>query len=269
VSYAFSPTQAGAATGTSSIAVEIYAGEQFTGDSQDATIALSGTGLAPLAISTGSLAFGDATVGSTAPAQVVTLTNTTAAAVSFQITGGGVASGGFTGSVGACGSAVETLQPGASCASVSYAFTPTQTGAVTGTSSIAVEIYAGGAFTGYSQDQAISLTGSGVGPGPHLLVTPDGLNLGAAPVGVATAGLTALVRDTGTVTLTGLTVAAATGSGFSATSTCPSSLAPGASCTVTYVLTPTAQGAASGSDTVSAAAGDAQVTLTGSGTATR
>jgi len=85
--------------------------------------------LAQFLISPTALDFGDVPLGSTSPQQTVTITNKGSLSVVMSGAGGGA---GVFGGVQDCQG--TTLAPGASC-HMFYAFTPTTTGAVTGTTS--------------------------------------------------------------------------------------------------------------------------------------
>ena len=88
-----------------------------------------GPGGPTLSLSPGSLAFGSRTVGSTSPAQSVTVSNTGSAAATLS----GVTVSGDYARTTTCGS---SLAAGATC-TVSVTFTPTATGARNGTLSVA------------------------------------------------------------------------------------------------------------------------------------
>jgi hypothetical protein len=85
--------------------------------------------LAQFLISPTALDFGDVPLGSTSPQQTITITNKGSLPVVMSGAGGGA---GVFGGVQDCQG--TTLAPGASC-HMFYAFTPTTTGAVTGTTS--------------------------------------------------------------------------------------------------------------------------------------
>jgi len=95
------------------------------------TVPLSGTAAAPLSYSPGSINFGTISVGKTSAVKTVTLHNGTAATtLSLSITASG---SGFTISGGSCGS---SLAADSSC-TVTLSFTPSASGAVTGSLGIA------------------------------------------------------------------------------------------------------------------------------------
>ncbi len=86
-----------------------------------------------------------------------------------------------------------------------------------------------------------------VGPLPSAGVSPSSLDFGAQAVGVATASQPLTLSNTGSNTLSIVTVSisGANASDFSQTNTCGSSLAAGASCSISVTFTPSAAGARS------------------------
>jgi centrosomal CEP192-like protein/ASPM-SPD-2-Hydin domain-containing protein/HYDIN/CFA65/VesB family protein/beta-propeller repeat-containing protein len=103
--------------------------------------------------------------------------------------------------------------------------------------------------TPYSSSQLVLFRSSLATPGVTNPVTlsPASLNFGLQPVGFASAGQTITVSNSGSATLTGLSVSiTGTNAGYFATTSggCGTSLTPGSSCTVTVVFTPGATGSA-------------------------
>ncbi|MCW2881554.1 MAG: coagulation factor 5/8 type domain protein, partial [Sphaerisporangium sp.] len=201
-----------------------------------------------LAGSPGLLSFPALQVGSTSPAQAVTVTNgaTTAAPISSVTVTGDYAQ------TNNCGSSVAA---GGSC-TVNVTFTPTATGTRTGTLTVASSA-PGGPVTA-------SLTGSGTN-GVALAASPGSLSFGARQGGTTSPAQAVTVTNSGTAsaTLSGVT----TTGDYAQTNTCGSSLAAGASCTVNVTFTPTASGSRPG--TVKVASNDVNspltVNLSGSG----
>ena len=239
VSIVFTPTASGALTGAltvvSSLGVEAM---PLAGTGQTAAT----DGLAP-----GSLVFAAQQIGTTSPAQDITLTNTGDQPLTQIIVTG---SGDFT-FVNNCGA---LLQGHASCA-VAVAYAPTRTGAETGTLTIADEF----------RNQTVALTGSGQAP-PGVSATPTSINFGGLAVGSTSAPQIITVTNSGGVPLTNLsqTITAAF---VIAANQCPATLAAGAACPISLAFSPTAAGAVSGTLTLSAAnlAKPLTVALAGSG----
>ena len=139
VNVRFAPSALGSRTATLMIT------DNASGSPQ--TVALSGTGLAPVTVAPAGLAFGSQTVQTTGAAMTVTLSNSLSASVpvsSVAATGPfAVASNGCSPSVGAR----------AKC-SIGVTFTPTGTGSQTGTLKIA--------NSAFGSPEQVSLSGTGV-----------------------------------------------------------------------------------------------------------
>jgi hypothetical protein len=228
ISFTFAPTAAGAATAT------------ITGSWNGApfSIGLAGTGIAAgstptqvLRITPTGLEFGAVAVGTTSAAQAVTVTNVSSAAVTLSGTGG-TPTGPFATTNNCQG---MSLAAGASC-QMQFTFTPTAAGAATGTAT--------GAWNG--QSYTIALHGTG-GAGSTLLITPTGLDFGDARVGTTTAGQGVIVRNVGTAPIVLALTGGTTAAPFALAQSCHgTTLAPGATCTMTYTFAPTAVGAFTG-----------------------
>jgi F5/8 type C domain/Pectate lyase superfamily protein/Abnormal spindle-like microcephaly-assoc'd, ASPM-SPD-2-Hydin len=207
----------------------------------------SGVTVAPSALN-----FGSVVVGSTSSAQTATVSNPTSAAVSVS----SIAASGDFAQTNTCGSSIAA---GASC-TVSVTFTPTATGSRTGS----LTVNAGGVTN------TVSLSGTGTSSGgggsATLAASPTSLSFGNEAVGSTSSAQTVTVTNTGGAAAS---VSSVSASGpFAETNTCGSSIAAGASCTVSVTFKPTAAGAASGNLTVASNATDATLTvpLTGTGT---
>ncbi|MFG1876469.1 choice-of-anchor D domain-containing protein [Sphaerisporangium sp. NPDC049003] len=198
--------------------------------------------------SPGLVSFEARQVGTTSPAQAVTISNgaTTAAPISSVSVSGDYAQ------TNTCGS---SLAAGASC-TVNVTFKPTATGTRTGTLTVASSA-PGGPVT-------VSLTGSGTN-GVALTASPASLSFGSRQSGSTSPAQAVTVTNSGTApaTLSGVT----TTGDYAQTNTCGATLAAGASCTVNVTFTPTASGSRPG--TVKVASNDVNspltVNLSGSG----
>ena len=102
--------------------------------------------------------------------------------------------------------------------------------------------------------------------GPTLTASPASLSFGSQAVGSASAAQTVTVANTGTAAASLSSVSA--GAPFAETNTCGSSIAAGASCTVSVKFSPTAAGAAAGSLSVASNAPGSPLTVALSGTGT-
>ena len=115
--------------------------------------------------------------------------------------------------------------------------------------------------------QTVGLTGTGVVP---VSVTPASLAFASQTVGTTSAAKTVTVKNNQSSTLTSLSLTfTGTNAGdfLQSATTCGSSLAAGASCTVSVQFEPSATGARSGTLTVndSATTSPQAVALTGTG----
>ncbi|MEY2894000.1 MAG: hypothetical protein RJA98_3908 [Pseudomonadota bacterium] len=254
---AFTPTAAGARTGTLSIA--------HNGLTTPALIALSGTGAGTVAtpiaaLAPGALSFASTAVGSTSAQQSTTLSNSgtgpltigtiTRTGTDFTIAGGTCAAGG-------------TVAAGSSC-TVALAFAPAATGARTG--SVAITHNASGGTA------TVSLSGTATAAAaPAAALSASTLSFGSLTVGSTSSGQSLTLSNSGTAALTLGTLS--TGSSDYAISggSCAAggTVAAGASCTVALTFTPTAAGARSATLTVThnASGGSSTAGLSGTGVA--
>ncbi len=216
------------------------------------TIALSGTGTAPVTLSSTSLNFGAVVIGTSKKASPVTLSNL----MNVALTGITV---GVTGSaysqVNTCGTSIAAH----STCSITVTFAPTTTGTQTGTVTIT--------DSAVNSPQTISLTGLGQLP---VTVSPLNLGFGIVKVGTTTAPKTVTVKNNQKISLSITSIAftgADPGDYAQSATTCGSSLAAGAKCTISITFTPKAIGARSASLTItdSAITSPQSVKLAGTG----
>src|SRR5437867_6713694 len=260
ISVTFKPTATGTRTGSVTIT------DSATGSPQK--ISLTGSGVSsgtstPVAsLSPTSLAFGNQTVGTTSAAKVVTLSNTGTAALS--ITGIAVA-GTNVGDFTQTHTCLSSLAAGARC-TISVTFKP----AATGTRSARVSV----TDNASGSPQAVVLSGSGVSSsttGPAVSLSPTSLAFGNQTVGTTSAVKYATLTNTGHATLTFSGSFAISGDfHFAGLGTCGSSVAAGASCTISVKFTPTATGTRTGTVTLNDNAPNTpqRVPLTGTGVST-
>ncbi|MGD0225481.1 MAG: choice-of-anchor D domain-containing protein [Terriglobia bacterium] len=198
-------------------------------------------------VSPGSLTFGNLVVGVTSASQTVTLLN--AGSATINITAVSV-----TGDFSQTNNCSSTVASGSNCTFLVY-FTPTQTGARTGTLSITSSASSGA--------QTVSLSGTGVGLTAQ--VSPASLTFAAQLVGTASTAQNLVLANIGTTpfNFTGVNVSG----DFSQTSNCPATLAAGSSCTFQVVFTPTATGTRRGILSITTTASNTlpDVNLTGTG----
>jgi hypothetical protein len=111
------------------------------------------------------------------------------------------------------------------------------------------------------QSITMSVTNSS---GPALTASPTSVSFGSQAVGSASAAQTVTVTNPGTAAASVSSISA--GAPFTETNTCGSSVAAGASCTVSVTFSPTAGGAAAGSQSVASSAPGSPLTVALSGT---
>ncbi len=221
--------------------------------------------LPTLAVSPTSLTFGPQVVGTTTPAQTVTLTNNTSTATAFTsvtVTGGSPAAAGmdFTSPSNTCGTSIAA---GASC-TISVVFTP----------STAVVEMANLVITDadVSNPQTVTLTGTGTSS--PLTVAPTSLVFGSQPLGSATPAqkVTLTNGSNAAIALTSAVVSggapAAANTDFTATNTCGSSIAASTSCAISVVFKPSVAAAETANLVITdgALTSPQTVALTGTGT---
>jgi len=236
ITVTFTPTQPGPRTASVTITGD-------TGDFQQwMEIALSGTGAVSsgpnATLSATSLTFATQPVGTTSPAQSITLSNYGEQPLSVFFTIIGADPGDFA-ETNTCESSVA---PGATC-TISVTFTPT---GINGRSaSLSITDNAPG------NPQTIALSGVGT----VVELNPSRLAFGALPIGESKSLPTTLTNvGRTTLSITGITTTGS--SAFSQTNTCPLSLGAGASCTITVHFRAMLRGSFSGAVSVSDNGGD-------------
>jgi len=218
INVSFAPT----ASGSFSAAVTVTS----NASGSPMSINLSGTGIAPVALSASSIAFGLVLTGSSKTASPIKLTNE----MSVPLTGINVAvSGAAFSQTNSCG---VSLAAGAQC-TVSVTFAPTASGTQSGTVSIT--------DSAANSPQTITLQGSGLLP---VSFAPTSLGFGSVTVGTSSPPKTTTVTNNQktVVTISSLALTGAKAKYYSQTNTCGSSLAAGASCKITVTFTPTITG---------------------------
>ncbi|SEG16480.1 hypothetical protein SAMN05421819_2023 [Bryocella elongata] len=242
ITVTFTPTATGSRTATLTI----------TNDSTSdptLTVALSGIGVNTTATLTpASATFGSVYAGGgTSTAQVFTLTNTST--ISIAVNSIALSSTNFTQTATTCGT---TLAAGASC-TISVEFTPTASGALTGTLTVT---------NSSTADPTLTASLSGTGLPTTATLTPASASYGNVIVASTSAAQVFTWTNTSSIALTIKSVAASGDYSVSAT-TCSGSIAANSSCTISVVFTPTALGTRAGTLTV-VSTSSANTTLTSS-----
>ena len=231
----FKPTAASSQTTTFSV----------TDDAGTQTAALSGTGVqaaAPQATLTPEIGnFSSLIAGTTSAPISFTLTNAGNAALSitsFGISGANGSS--FLQGASTCGS---SLAAGTAC-TIAVSFAPASAGTFTATLSV----------TDAVGTQTASLTGTGTTAlAPKAALTPATANFGNVTVGTASSAQTFTLTNIGNaeLTISGISLMGANSAAFTSTNTCGSTLAAGASCTISVTFNPTSTGTDSATLSVS------------------
>jgi Abnormal spindle-like microcephaly-assoc'd, ASPM-SPD-2-Hydin len=243
----FAPVQAGAITGTLTVADALHT----------QPVALSGTGFAPpiLSVNPTSLTFTNQQPGVPSPPQTVTVSNTGGspmANIGFSITG--AAASNYSIAATTCGA---LLANGSSC-TVQIVFTPGTTGVIAATLAVS-------SSTSGVAPVSVPLNGSGLLTA-GLTASPAQITFPMVAVSLTSTAQPVTVTNSSGYTISSVTLAAP--APFSVTqNTCTGALAAGANCTAAVVFQPSAPGFASGALTVtsSSVAAPATVALSGTG----
>jgi FG-GAP-like repeat/Abnormal spindle-like microcephaly-assoc'd, ASPM-SPD-2-Hydin len=192
-------------------------------------------------------------VGTTSSPKNVTLTNTGTTALS--ITSISVHKPFLLGTKTTCGASVAA---GANC-TLSVLFQPTVMGLKTGLLELS--------DSASTKPQVIELSGTGT----TLTVSPSQLNFGSQKVGTWSNPQNVTVTNTGStaVNVTGVKIAGGDAGDFrSQTDTCGTQIAPGASCTISFIFAPITTGTRTAAGEINGPGGIEwqAVSLTGTGT---
>jgi uncharacterized Zn-binding protein involved in type VI secretion len=173
------------------------------------------------------LPFAPQQLNTSSPPQTATLTNYGRS--SLSITGISVDNG--WAQTDDCGS---SLAAGDSC-TISVVFTPPAAASFTGSLTVR--------DSDPTNQQTIALSGTGT-PAPITQISPTFLGFGSQEIGQSTAPMLITITDAGTVPLnfTSIRIDGTNAADYGQTNTCGSSIAAGASCTISVTFTPRAQG---------------------------
>jgi hypothetical protein len=195
---------------------------------------LTGTGALPTATpSSTTLAFGNQIINTTSPAQVVTITNSSAVTLtiaSITVTGGNA--GDF-----AQGNTCSAPVPSAGTCTISVTFTPTAVGARA--SAVVVTDNAA------DSPQSIALSGTGVATAAVVSLNPTSLTFASQNTNTTSAAKTVTVTNTGNATLniSSITIGGTNPGDFAQNNTCATPVAANGTCTISVTFSPTAAGA--------------------------
>ena len=239
ITVTFTPT----ATGVRKASVEI----NDTAPGSPQYISLNGS-TSTVGLSASGLAFGNQPIGLASTVQPLTVTNNGTTALTISTIN---ASGAFS-QTNNCTAA--PLQPTTNCV-INVTFTPTAPGSSIGALTIA--------DSAEGSPQVVLLTGTGVSA-PVVTLSPTSLDFSSQALGSTSAPQTVTMSNTGTGVLTITSIA--TSGDFAQLNTCGTSLAAGASCTISVTFTPMASGSRTGSLTITdSAASSPQIVSLGGG----
>jgi sugar lactone lactonase YvrE len=242
----FAPQAAGAQSGSLVVTDDANAAP----GSQD-IVRLTGFAYQPVATLSATVLAPGANLGGAAAPQVVTVTNTGDGALTIRaIRITGAAAGDYTQS----NNCLRTIAPGGSC-SITVGFAPHGYGV----RAAALTLY----DDGPGGTQSINLRGTGNAARP--LLSSGFVTFGATSVGTPAVPQNVVLFNAGNGLLS-IGSISVSGYDFTLTTSCGSTLASGASCTITVSFLPQATGPRSGLVTISDNAGIQRITLSGVGT---
>ena len=238
----FIPTATGSRTGTLTVYGNVAGGQ--------ATASLTGTGTpaAAIVLNPITLTFASTLVNATSAAQNITISNTGSTSITLQppsITGD------FQLTANTCGA---KLDPGTGC-TVSVAFTPTASGARSGTFSI----------TDNLGTQTASLSGMGLAPATDAL-SPLALTFAAQQLTTTSAPQQITLTNSGDQPLTLISAQSASVS-FPVVNSCGNSLNAHSACFIEVSFAPQTLGTVTGTLTIADAYRSQTISLTGTGIA--
>lgn len=212
------------------------------------TVSLTGVGTnsAAISLSTSAINFGNLAYGTTSAPSPIKVTNNGATTITFTsigVTGTNVANFGQSNNCG------TSLTVGSSC-TINVTFNPT----AAATYSAAITLNDNAA----NSPQSVSLTGTGIVP---VTLSATSLGFGVVLVGNSSNAPAVTLTNQMASALTGITVAI-TGTGYTQTNTCGTSIAAGAQCKIFVTFTPTVVGAQTGSVTITDSAANSPQTIT-------
>jgi len=204
------------------------------------TVALSGTGVAPVITpSPTSLTF-TGTQGSAIPAQTVTATNTGNDALTFS----GIALVGANSSAfNQTNNCPSSLATGASC-TISVSFIASAAGSFS-----AKLNFLGTGPSGASASASVPLSGTLYSQGPVMTVSPASLDFGNQPLGIEATKLVTLTNSSATDSVYLSSTITSDDAIRAGATLCANPIAPGASCTLPISFDPTAPQSYSGTIT--------------------
>ena len=245
----FKPQAAGALSATLEIA------DNASGSPQKVTLAGTGASAGSVALTPAVLSFPNTEAGSTSIAQVVTVSNSTASAVTIKsISFGGSNPSAFV-EENNCGA---TLAAKASCL-VIVAFKPGSAASLKATLSVA--------DSASGSPQTVALSGTGMAK-PAVKLSKTSLAFASTAKGKSAPEQSVTLTNGGKTPLdiTGITIGGTNATSFSQLNTCPATLAPAANCLIYVDFIPAAAGTLKASVVIADNGSTATQTITLTGT---
>ena len=245
INVSFAPTATGTRTATLNVS------DNATNSPQTVSLTGSGTNGGSIGLSPTSLNFGNLASGTTSAPSSVTVTNTGNSTVTFT---GIAVTGTNSSSFAQSNNCPTSLTAGSTC-TINVTFSPASTGSF----SAAVTL----TDNATNNPQSVPLSGTGIAP---VTLSASTLNFATVLVGSSKTAPAVTLTNKMNVALTGITIAV-TGSGYSQVNTCGTSIAAGATCTITVTFTPVGGGSSAGSVSITDSANNSPqtITLTGIG----
>ncbi len=242
INVTFIPSALGSRTATLTVT--------HSASSSPQSVALSGTGVAQVTLSTATLSFGTVAVGNVSAAKSVTLTNRKITALAFSSIS---PSGDFSIATNTCGASIAA---GATC-TIGVTFSPAVTGSRAGTLTFN--------DNASNSPQTVSLSGTGSLP---VTVSPSSLTFSSRTVGTTSSAQTVTLTNHLNTTLA-VSPVVTSGDFAVASNTCGSNVGAGFTCKVGVTFTPRVIGSRPGTLTIpnSAYGSPTLVSLSGTGNA--
>jgi Beta-propeller repeat/Abnormal spindle-like microcephaly-assoc'd, ASPM-SPD-2-Hydin len=224
----------------------------------NAFVAEVGAAIAKVAVAPAVLPFGVEPVNGTSASQTVTVSNNSGSSVTFtSIT----FSADFKSASGTTCSTGSALGNASTC-TIAVTFTPTVVGAKTGTLTLT---YPDPSNPSATVTLTVILAGTGVSV--TASVSPASLSFPNQSPNTSSVPLAVTLSNTGQSPLAITSIATTSGSAFTQTNNCGSSLAAASNCTIEVTFSPTANGTATGTLTITDDAPNSPQTVPLSGTA--
>jgi hypothetical protein len=246
VNVTFTPTASGQRTGTLTV--------QDSSPGSPHVAVLTGTGIGPTPPPTATLpasvTFAGQTVGTSSPAQVITLTN--AGPTPLTLSGITITNTEFSQS----NNCAVILAPNTSC-TINVTFAPAAAGARSGTLTVQDNASNG--------PQTVSLSGMGSAAVPIATLSVDSLTFAAQTVSTMSAAQSITLANAGPTTLLMSSISISSGD-FNQNNSCGISLAPNATCIINVTFSPSVAGTITATLVVQSNAGNGPQTVGLSGT---